>query len=110
MTTGRHARSTTPEIVAPYLCSGTHPDRWRRSSLVYDLLEPLRPQVDRQPILMVRSRSFAAGDFSLHPSGLVRLNPKQVRYAVSEIRVGAEQTERVAGYVLKVLRNRNTQS
>jgi CRISP-associated protein Cas1 len=57
-----------------------HADKKGRASLIYDLMEPLRPMVDRKLIEMIRSRSFAAGDFFLHPSGVVRLNPKLARY------------------------------
>ena len=80
-----------------------HADRKGRASLVYDLMEPLRPVVDRKLIEMIRCRSFAAGDFFLHPSGMVRLNPKLARYVASEIRVGWEETERVAGSVLATI-------
>jgi CRISPR-associated protein Cas1 len=76
-----------------------HADKKGRASLVYDLMEPLRPLVDRKLIEMIRSRSFAAGDFFLHPSGVVRLNTKLARYVASEIQIGQEEIEKVAGSV-----------
>jgi CRISPR-associated protein Cas1 len=82
-----------------------HTDRKGRASLVYDLMEPLRPLVDRKLIEMIRSRSFAAGDFFLHPSGVVRLNPKLARYVASEIKIEREEIERVVGSVLEVLKS-----
>jgi CRISP-associated protein Cas1 len=82
-----------------------HADRKGRASLIYYLMEPLRPLVDRKLIGMISSRSFAAADFFLHPSGMVRLNPKLAKYVASEIRVGREEIERIAGSVLEVLKS-----
>jgi CRISPR-associated protein Cas1 len=81
-----------------------HVDKKGRASLVYDLMEPLRPQVDRKLIEMIRSRSLSAGDFFLHPSGVVRLNPKLATYLASEIHIRREEIERVAEAVLESLK------
>ena len=82
-----------------------HLDRKGRTSLIYDLMEPFRPLVDRQLIEMVQSRSFAAEDFFLHPSGVVRLNPKLARYVAGNFRVGQGEIEMVAGNVLEALKS-----
>jgi len=81
-----------------------HADKKGRASLVYDLMEPLRPLIDRKLIEMIQTRSFAAGDFFLHPSGVVRLNPKLAKYVASEIRVGREESEGVASSILLPLK------
>jgi len=81
-----------------------HADKKGRASLVYDLMEPLRPLIDCKLIEMIQSRSFAAGDFFLHPSGVVRLNPKLPKYVASEIRVGREESEAVASSILLPLK------
>ena len=80
-----------------------HADRKGRTSLIYDLMEPLRPIIDRKLLETICSHSFATGDFFLHPSGMVRLNPKLARYVASEIRIQREKVERVIESVLQVL-------
>lgn len=82
-----------------------HADRKGRTSLIYDLMEPLRPVVDSKFMEILGSRSFAAGDFFLHPSGVVRLNPKLARYVASKIRVELEEIERVTGIVWGMLKH-----
>jgi CRISPR-associated protein Cas1 len=87
-----------------------HMDKKGRASLVYDLMEPLRPLVDRKLVEMIRSRSFAAADFFLHPSGVVRLNPKLAKYVAGNVRAEQEEIERVAGSVLEALKKSVLQS
>jgi CRISP-associated protein Cas1 len=82
-----------------------HADKKGRASLVYDLMEPLRPLIDRKLLELFRSCSFTAADFFLHPSGVVRLNPKLAKYVASEIRVEREEIDTVVGSVLEVLKN-----
>jgi hypothetical protein len=53
---------------------------------------------------MIRSRSFAAGDFFLHPSGVVRLNPKLARYVASEVQVERQTLLEVAGAVIEIVK------
>jgi hypothetical protein len=59
---------------------------------------------------MIRSRSFAAADFFLHPSGVVRLNPKLAKYVAGNVRAEQEEIERVAGSVLEALKKSVLQS
>jgi hypothetical protein len=61
--------------------------------------------VDRKLIEMIGSRSFAAGDFYLHPSGMARLNPKLAKYVTSAIQIERGKIERVGDSVLVVLRD-----
>src|SRR5215203_4652779 len=46
-----------------------HACRPGRVSLVYDLMEPLRPRVDRSVLDFVRSHTLTPSDFTLNTSG-----------------------------------------
>ncbi len=68
-----------------------HTYRPRRVALVYDLMEPLRPQVDRLVLDLVLSQTFAPSDFILRDDGICRLHPQVARrvaqLAVTDIAV-----------------------
>jgi CRISPR-associated endonuclease Cas1 len=53
-----------------------------KHGLVYDLMEPLRPIVDRKILEFVQSRTFHAADFVLTENGGCRLNPELARNVV----------------------------
>jgi CRISP-associated protein Cas1 len=53
--------------------------------LVYDLMEPLRPIVDRKVLEFVQSRTFHPADFTLANNGNCRLNPELTRNVVSVV-------------------------
>ena len=44
-------------------------------ALIYDLMEPLRPQMDRLLLDFVLSHVFAPNDFILRTNGVCRLHP-----------------------------------
>lgn len=50
-----------------------------RAALVYDLMEPLRSQVDRLVLDLVRSSAFSPNDFILTDRGICRLHPQLAR-------------------------------
>jgi CRISPR-associated protein Cas1 len=56
-----------------------HACRPGRVALVYELMEPLRPQVDRLVLDFVRSHTFAPSDFLLDKNGVCRLHPQLAR-------------------------------
>ena len=56
-----------------------HTSRPGRVALVYDLMEPLRPRMERLVLDFVRSYTFSPGDFVLSYSGVCRLHPQLVR-------------------------------
>lgn len=56
-----------------------HACRSGRAALVYDLMEPLRPQVDRLVLDLVRSHVFSPSDFILMDRGVCRLHPQLAR-------------------------------
>jgi CRISPR-associated endonuclease Cas1 len=53
-----------------------HANHPGRVAFVYDLMEPLRPVVDRQVLELVRSRTFTASDFVMTARGVCRLHPQ----------------------------------
>ncbi|MGC2415536.1 MAG: CRISPR-associated endonuclease Cas1 [Stellaceae bacterium] len=65
----------------PYL--GYFHGRWRgKQGLVLDLMEPMRPVVDRAVLEFVRSHKFSAGDVILREDGVCRVNPQLSRQVV----------------------------
>jgi CRISP-associated protein Cas1 len=65
----------------PYL--GYFHTRWReRQALVLDLMEPMRPVVDRAVLGFVQKHTFSAGDVTLRDDGVCRLNPQLTRSVV----------------------------
>ncbi len=83
-----------------------HACRSGRAALVYDLMEPLRPQMDRVMLEFVRSQTFAPSDFSLGVDGVCRLHPQLARevagLAMREVTVQQIVTQVVA--TMKALR------
>ena len=49
-----------------------HVGRRGRSDFVLDLMEPLRPLVDRKVLEFVRAHTFHPGDFTIRPDGVCR--------------------------------------
>jgi CRISP-associated protein Cas1 len=56
-----------------------HARRPGRAALVYDLMEPLRPQVDRKVLSLVLSHTLAPSDFVMETNGVCRLHPQLAR-------------------------------
>ena len=52
---------------------------------MFDLMEPLRPIVDRKVLEFVQSKTFHAADFILCDNGNGRLNPELARNVVRTI-------------------------
>jgi CRISPR/Cas system-associated endonuclease Cas1 len=53
--------------------------------LVFDLMEPQRPVVDREILGFVQSRTFHPADFTLTNDGVCRLNPELARHVVRAV-------------------------
>jgi CRISPR-associated protein Cas1 len=51
-----------------------------RQSLVHDLMEPYRPEVDREVLEITRSETFTPGDFVIDTKGVCRLHPELARH------------------------------
>lgn len=56
-----------------------------RSNLVLDLMEPLRPVVDRHVLQFVQAHTFQPADFTIRSDGVCRLNPEMGRQVVKSV-------------------------
>jgi CRISPR-associated endonuclease Cas1 len=56
-----------------------------RAALVFDLMEPLRPVVDRAIVEFIQSKVFQPTDFTIRNDGVCRLNPEMARHVASLI-------------------------
>jgi CRISPR-associated protein Cas1 len=71
-----------------------HTCRPGRMALVYDLMEPLRPLVDRLVLGFVLSHTFLPSDFALVVNGVCRLHP-QLGKQVTRLTVGDTAAQEV---------------
>ena len=55
------------------------------SKLVFDLMEPERPKVDRAVLEFVKSTVFDPADFVIRNDGVCRLNPEMARVMVTRV-------------------------
>jgi len=53
-----------------------HKDKDRTPSFALDLMEPLRPVVDRAVLKLISNETFSGADFQLQSDGVCRLNPE----------------------------------
>jgi CRISPR-associated endonuclease Cas1 len=53
-----------------------------RAALVFDLMEPLRPIVDRAVLEFVQSKTFQRTDFTIGNNGVCRINPQMAQHIV----------------------------
>lgn len=84
-----------------------HACRPGRVTLVYDLMEPLRPQVDRLVLDLVRSNTFSPSDFILTDRGVCRLHPQLARQTARLIPSDVAVTD-VLSRVAEEFRSRQT--
>jgi CRISPR-associated endonuclease Cas1 len=62
-----------------------HKPKPDRPALVFDLMEPLRPIVDRKVLEFVQSHTFHPADFVIRSDGVCRLNPEMARQIVHHL-------------------------
>ena len=55
---------------------------WNPIPLVYDLMEPLRPVVDKRVLEFALAHTFTPGDFTINSKGGCRLNPQMAKLVV----------------------------
>src|SRR5829696_9219968 len=79
-----------------------HACRPARVALVYDLMEPLRPQVDRLMLDFVCLHAFTPSDFTLGADGVCRLHP-QLASQVAERSLSDPAVRESAESLVKVL-------
>ena len=73
-----------------------------QSAVVYDLMEPLRPYVDRLGLSFIRSYTFTRDDFILGNNGVCRLHPQLARHMVELIASDIEIRDVVSAAVEKM--------
>jgi CRISPR-associated protein Cas1 len=56
-----------------------------RDAFVLDLMEPMRPVVDRKILEFVQSHTFHPADFTIRSDGVCRINPEMARSVVSTL-------------------------
>ncbi|SFE83783.1 CRISP-associated protein Cas1 [Nitrosomonas sp. Nm166] len=61
-----------------------HADQDGRASLVFDLVEPLRPVVDRTIFTWVANQRWRRSDFVLDRQGVIRVHPQLARVVVTK--------------------------
>jgi CRISPR-associated protein Cas1 len=61
-----------------------HGTKHNRFPLIYDLMEPLRPNVDAAILRFVLGHEFSPGDFSINNWGGCRLNPQMAKQVLSQ--------------------------
>ena len=55
------------------------------SKIVFDLMEPERPKIDRAVSDFVKSTVFDPADFVIRSDGVCRLNPEMARMVVARV-------------------------
>jgi CRISPR-associated protein Cas1 len=80
-----------------------HSCRPGRAALVYDLMEPLRPQVDHLVLSFVRSRTLSPSDFVLGTNGVCRLHLQLAR-EVAGLAMPEMAVQRVVARVIAAAR------
>jgi hypothetical protein len=64
-----------------------HSGRRGRADFVLDLMEPMRPIVDRKVLEFIQAHSFHPADFTIRSDGVCRLNPEMAKNIVQCINV-----------------------
>ncbi len=70
-----------------------HYAKQRTPSFALDLMEPLRPVVDRAVLRLIREETFTGGDFQLQSDGVCRLNPELARQIAVQSRSAGSTAE-----------------
>jgi CRISPR-associated protein Cas1 len=91
------AQGLDPTIGYLYAC------RPGQVALVYDLMEPLRPQTDGQVLSFVHSYACTSADFAQDINGVCRLHPQLVGQ-VTQIAMRAVRVEEVTESVVAALK------
>src|SRR5215218_4827491 len=81
-----------------------HTCRPGRVALVYDVMEPLRPRVDRLVLGFVRSHTFAPSDVILDAQGVCRLHSQLARQ-VTQLAVNDALVQEILSQLVGQFRN-----
>ncbi len=80
-----------------------HADKEGRDSLVYDLMECFRPQVDAACLSFLRSITFKAGDVTPVADGSCRLHPQFARCVVARCHLAQDTIDQGARWLREML-------
>jgi len=80
-----------------------HADQLNRDSLAADLMEPVRPLVDRYLLRLLEARTFAASDFYETRQGVCRVTPPLARELTATLPEWRRAAGRVAEDVARLL-------
>jgi CRISPR-associated protein Cas1 len=75
----------------------------RKQGLVLDLMEPMRPTVDRAVLEFVQRHTFSAGDVTLRDDGVCRINPQLARHVVGVVAAKSVASD-AAGQLVSLVR------
>lgn len=81
-----------------------HAMKHGRPSLIFDLIEPLRPRLDRRLIEFIRSATLTKDDFTISMQGVCKLNPQLARRIVSVNLPDSEVQESATGFRDRLLK------
>jgi len=81
-----------------------HADHDGRESLVWDLIEPLRAEVDRRLLSWVESTVWTRSDFAVDRTGVVRCHPALVRIVVERTALPEREIGDVVDWLIGTLR------
>ena len=85
-------------------CGCLHYDKIGRNSLVYDLMEPHRPQVDSLVLSLFAKTTFTRGMLVPLDSGEVRLSKQFARYVVASCMLPLDTISETVGSFVKIYR------
>jgi len=87
-----------------------HGNSENRMPLVYDLMEPLRPVVDRNILEFALGNTFSPGDFAINRAGGCRLNPQLAKAVIERCDFSTEAAQRTQTFVrlLQAVRPKST--
>ncbi|MBI4696054.1 MAG: CRISPR-associated endonuclease Cas1 [Gammaproteobacteria bacterium] len=80
-----------------------HSDSDGRPSLVYDLMEPLRPKVDEQVLTWVMAQKWRRTDFVVDAEGVVRLHSALARVVVQKAVLASKPVADVVRWYMETL-------
>lgn len=78
-------------------------DRLGRPGLVLDVLDPMRPEVDRLLLRLIREEKFSAADFTLTGDGTCRIYPQLARRVAAVVGGEAEGLSIVLNRLVEML-------
>jgi CRISPR-associated protein Cas1 len=84
-------------------CGFLHSDKEHRNSLVYDLIEPHRAEIDAQALSFFDRTVLRAGDVTLLPQGQITLNKEFGRYMILSCIPDAKRYGDTVSWLVSVL-------